>query len=94
MEAHHAKVEGVWAPVQTADELLDDPQALANGYVREVEVGRRDHVQDGRLTSPVRRDPARPDPGPDHGEHTDEVLEELGLDIEAILELKIKGAVL
>jgi len=31
---------------------------------------------------------------PDHGEHTDQVLEELGLEMDAILDLKIKGAVL
>ena len=29
-------VEGVWAPVETPGELLEDPQVVANGYVRDV----------------------------------------------------------
>ena len=31
---------------------------------------------------------------PDLGEHTDEVLQEVGLDMDQILDLKIKGAIL
>ena len=88
------EVDGVWAPVQTADELLIDPQVVANGYIREV-------TSTGGTTfrmvaSPLQFDEQPPDltRAPDHGEHTDEVLEELGLEMDAILDLKLKGAVL
>jgi crotonobetainyl-CoA:carnitine CoA-transferase CaiB-like acyl-CoA transferase len=87
-------VDGVWAPVQTADELLVDPQVVANGYIREV-------TSTGGTTfrmvaSPLQFDEQPPDltRAPDHGEHTDEVLQEMGLDMDAILDLKLKGAVL
>jgi crotonobetainyl-CoA:carnitine CoA-transferase CaiB-like acyl-CoA transferase len=48
------------------------------------------------VASPLQFDEEPPDlvRAPDHGEHTDEVLGELGLDMEAIMELKIAGAVL
>ena len=48
------------------------------------------------VPSPLQFDETPPDltRAPEHGEHTDEVLTELGLDMDAILELKVKGAVL
>ncbi len=85
---------GVWAPVQTQGELLDDPQVLANGYVREV-------AHPGGGTYRVAAAPIQFDEGsstmtaaPDHGQHTDEVLQEIGLDMDEIIELKIKGTIL
>jgi crotonobetainyl-CoA:carnitine CoA-transferase CaiB-like acyl-CoA transferase len=88
-------IEGVWAPVETPGELLEDPQVLANGYVREVV------SQSGTtfrmVPSPLQFDETPPDltRAPDHGEHTDEVLGELlGLDTEQLLDLKLKGAIL
>jgi crotonobetainyl-CoA:carnitine CoA-transferase CaiB-like acyl-CoA transferase len=86
--------DGVWAPMLTAGELLEDQQALANGYIRPVE------AQSGTtfrmVPSPLQFDEAPPDlvRAPDHGEQTDEVLLELGLDMDAIIDLKLKGAVL
>jgi crotonobetainyl-CoA:carnitine CoA-transferase CaiB-like acyl-CoA transferase len=86
--------KGVWAPVQSASELLVDPQAIANGYVRDVEAKSGTTFQ--MIASPIQFDEKAPDltRGPDHGEHTDEVLGELGYDMDALLELKIKGAIL
>jgi crotonobetainyl-CoA:carnitine CoA-transferase CaiB-like acyl-CoA transferase len=48
------------------------------------------------VPSPLQYDETPPDlvRAPDHGEQTDEVLLELGLDMDAILDLKLKGAVL
>jgi crotonobetainyl-CoA:carnitine CoA-transferase CaiB-like acyl-CoA transferase len=88
------EVEGVWAPVQTASEILEDPQVLENGYLREVEAASGTKFR--MVASPLQFDEEPPDlvRAPDHGEHTDEVLGELGLDMEAIMELKIAGAVL
>jgi crotonobetainyl-CoA:carnitine CoA-transferase CaiB-like acyl-CoA transferase len=86
--------KGVWAPVQTPSEVLEDPQALANGYVREIEAksGTRFRI----VPSPLQFDETPPEltRAPEHGEHTDEVLGELGLDMDTIMELKIKGVVL
>jgi crotonobetainyl-CoA:carnitine CoA-transferase CaiB-like acyl-CoA transferase len=48
------------------------------------------------VPSPLQFNETPPDliRGPEHGEHTDEVLGELGLDMDAIMDLKIKGVVL
>jgi len=87
-------IEGVWAPVQTAGELLEDPQALENGYIREVEAASGTRFR--MVPSPLQFDETAPDltRAPDHGEHTDEVLMELGYDMDQLLELKLKGAIL
>jgi crotonobetainyl-CoA:carnitine CoA-transferase CaiB-like acyl-CoA transferase len=87
-------VKGVWAPVQTASEVLEDPQVLANGYLREVTTD--DGTKFRMVASPLQFDEEPPDlvRAPDHGEHTDEVLQELGLDMDAIMDLKISGAIL
>ncbi|HEY2428659.1 MAG TPA: hypothetical protein VGI06_07005 [Acidimicrobiales bacterium] len=48
------------------------------------------------VPSPLQFDEKAPDltRAPDHGEHTDEVLLELGYDMDQLLELKLKGAIL
>lgn len=86
--------KGVWAPVQTAAEVMTDPQSVANGYVRDVKAASGAIFQ--MVPSPIQFDETAPDltRAPDHGEHTDEVLTELGLSMDDILDLKIKGAVL
>lgn len=86
--------KGVWAAVQTAHEVLDDPQAVANDYVRPVTA--RSGTAFRMVAAPLQFDeePADVRRGPDHGEHTDEVLTELGLSMDEILDLKVKGAVL
>ena len=61
-------------------ELLVDPQALANGYVREVEA--KSGTVFRMVPSPLQFDETPPDltRAPEHGEHTDEVIGELGYD--------------
>jgi crotonobetainyl-CoA:carnitine CoA-transferase CaiB-like acyl-CoA transferase len=88
-------MEGPWAPVQTARELLDDPQSIANGYVQEVDGGKRGRFN--LVTNPVQFDETPPvlSRGPEWGEHTDEVLQsELGLEMEELLTYKAKGVIL
>jgi len=72
----------------------DDPQVVANGYLEPIDAaGGREFVLPA---NPVQFDetPPRVARAPEHGEHTDEVLLELGLDYDEIMEHKIAGAVL
>jgi crotonobetainyl-CoA:carnitine CoA-transferase CaiB-like acyl-CoA transferase len=87
-------LQGVWAPLQTPLEVHDDPQVEANGYLEPITAS-----SGGEFVlpaNPVQFDETSPAVrgAPDHGEHTDEVLLELGLPYEEILEHKINGAVL
>lgn len=86
--------EGVWCTVETPAELIADEQALENGYVRDVEAESGTTFR--MIPSPLQFDETPPDltRAPGHGEHTDEVLGELGLSEQELLDLKISGAVL
>jgi len=70
-----------WAPVNTAQDVLADPQAIAAGSFVDVPDGQGSTAHRA-VASPVRfgaDDGARPRGGvPGLGEHTDEVLRELG----------------
>ena len=89
-----ATAKGVWAPVQNAAELHTDVQAVANGYLREIDFG--DGRQATLVANPVQFDGVSPEltPCPEHGQHTEEVLLELGLDWDAIIAHKEAGDIL
>lgn len=89
-----ATLKGVWAPQQTALEVHDDPQVIANGYLEPITLD--DGTEFVLPANPVQFDetPARVKRAPDHGEHTDEVLAELGLSEDEIIDAKVSGAVL
>ncbi|HEX4432680.1 MAG TPA: CoA transferase [Frankiaceae bacterium] len=78
-----------WTVVQTAAEAANDPQVVANGFVASVE-GRYPLVR-----SPAQFDGLRPDleRAPQHGEHTEEVLLELGRSWDDIAALKAAEAI-
>lgn len=88
-----AEAEGVWAPMQTARELHEDPQALVNGYLPEVDRG--DGSRFTLVASPVQFDQSSPPlrPAPDHAQHTEEVLLALGLSWEDLASYKKDGAI-
>ena len=83
----------VWSPVQTAAEVVDDPQAIASGCF--VEIEGRDGVKFRSPATPARF-PDSPErvftPAPKLGEHTREVLAELGYDDTAIDAMIAAGA--
>jgi crotonobetainyl-CoA:carnitine CoA-transferase CaiB-like acyl-CoA transferase len=90
-----AKGEGVWAVVQTPAEVLEDPQLVANGYVRQVTTADGSETY-GLVANPVQFDETPPDlvRAPDAFQHTDEVLQDvLGMDYDRILELKVGSVV-
>jgi crotonobetainyl-CoA:carnitine CoA-transferase CaiB-like acyl-CoA transferase len=80
-----AELDAPWEPMQSVQDLYDDEQVLANGYLPTIS-GRDDHVVavpaqfDGRLAAPER--------APEFGEHTEQVLLDLGLDWDDLTELK------
>ncbi len=87
-------IDAPWAPVQRVEELLEDPQVLANGYIGDV-------AADG--ASPAYRLPAVPvqfdeQPpalrrAPENGEHTETILMEIGYEWEAISTLQSEGVI-
>jgi crotonobetainyl-CoA:carnitine CoA-transferase CaiB-like acyl-CoA transferase len=87
-------LQGVWAPLQTPLEVHDDPQVVANGYLEPITAASGDEFV--LPANPVQFDETPPavGPAPDHGQHTDEVLLEVGLTYDEIIEHKISGAVL
>ena len=87
--------ENVWfAPVNSISEVLEDPVAHESGAFRDVE------GPDGPITfvaSPADFSETEAGPqglSPELGQHTEEVLLELGYDWEQIVPLKEKGAIL
>jgi crotonobetainyl-CoA:carnitine CoA-transferase CaiB-like acyl-CoA transferase len=88
-------LEGVWSPVKSPAEVLQDEQALVNGFITPVAFR---EGEDHYLTSPA---PAQFDgrpvgelhAAPTFGEHTDDVMRELGLTAEQIANLRARGVI-
>lgn len=83
------------APIYTAADLLNDPQVLAMNMIPVVE---SDETGPLRMPGPIFRLSDTPGsirfPGPGRiGAHTDEVLEELGVDADTVAELRARGVI-
>ncbi|MGX1809201.1 CaiB/BaiF CoA transferase family protein [Nocardia sp. NPDC055321] len=85
---------GVWATLASPQEVLDDPQVTANGYLMTVTDSAGNNYR--TVAAPVQFDeqPAPARRAPEYGEHTETILLELGFDWEDIVAAKESGAVL
>jgi crotonobetainyl-CoA:carnitine CoA-transferase CaiB-like acyl-CoA transferase len=86
-------LQGQWTPVQNTLEVAADPQVRANGYIQSATTSGGTEFE--LVASPVQFDeePTATRRSPEFNEHGDEILREIGLDMERILELKARGAI-
>jgi crotonobetainyl-CoA:carnitine CoA-transferase CaiB-like acyl-CoA transferase len=84
----------VWSVFQTLDELYEDPQVVANGYLPSMVAGNGDEVQ--LVASPAQFDEqaVAVERAPEHGEHTELVLMDAGYDWDQLAAMKESGAIL
>ena len=84
---------GQWTVVQDTLEAAADPQTVANGYLQECRTAGGTPFT--LVAAPVQYDeePAVPRRAPEFNEHGDEILDELGLDWDAIIDLRLRGVV-
>ncbi len=85
--------DGQWTVTQHTLEAAADPQTVANGYLQECRNAAGVPFQ--LVTVPMQYDEEPPPVGraPEMNEHGDEILAGLGLDWDAILDLKVRGVV-
>lgn len=81
----------LFVAVQSMFDVINDPQAKMNGYIVDM-----DHPTIGKVSVPgypvqFSASSIRFDPAPDLGQHTDEVLKEIGYSTAEIANLKQKG---
>ena len=87
-------LSGAWAVLQKTSELCDDPAVIANGYIPTV------NAMNGKPyilpTNPVQFDGhhVQPTGAPEHGQHTEEILLDAGIDWDKIEQYKQDGSVL
>lgn len=88
-----ARQDGQWEVVQHVGELRDDPQVRPNAYLQTVEHESGETLD--LVSVPMQFDGAALEarPAPAFGADSEAVLTELGYDEQAILDLKIAGAV-
>jgi crotonobetainyl-CoA:carnitine CoA-transferase CaiB-like acyl-CoA transferase len=88
-----ADFAGQWTVVRRAQEVVEDPQVAPNGYLQTCHTAAG--VPFRLVAAPLQYDgePAQPRRAPEFNEHGDAILEELGLDWDAVVDLKVQGVV-
>ena len=79
-----------WAPVQSAAEVANDPQVVANNYLVELDSGQGFSFKLASLPAQFNETPITPARAPKVGEHTEKILLDQGKTEEEIIELKLK----
>jgi len=98
MQEWAAKLEsmsGVWAPAFSPLEISEDPQALINGFI--APVGDADKPDYMMAVTPLQFDEkpvGKLKRGPKYGEHTDEILAEIGCNETDLAKLRSSGVIL
>ncbi|MBL7500649.1 CoA transferase [Frankia sp. CNm7] len=84
---------GQWTVVQDTLEAVADPQTVANGYIQDCENAAGAPFR--LVAAPVQynEQPAAPKRCPEFNEHGDDILAGLGLDWDAVVDLKVRGIV-
>jgi crotonobetainyl-CoA:carnitine CoA-transferase CaiB-like acyl-CoA transferase len=87
-------LSGAWGPVQSAYELHDDPDVIANGYIPVMTT--MTGAPFAMPVNPVQFDGIQvvPPGAPEHGQHTEELLLDAGVAWEDIERYKEEGAIL
>lgn len=85
--------QGVWAVVQSPREVSTDPQVIANGYVRDLQVTAATSMK--VVSTPTQFDGEHPvpAPAPELGADTEVLLLEAGLEWDDIIAMKDRGAI-
>ena len=88
-----ADFSGQWAVVQDTLEAASDEQTVANGYIGDCATA--DGTPFQLVTSPMQfgGQPHAPKRAPEFNEHGDEILQSIGFDMDAIIDLKVRGVV-
>ena len=86
-------LKGQWAPVQNSVEVAADPQVRANGYITGATT--KEGTDFELVSNPVQFDeqPATTARAPEFNEHCEEILQEAGIDMERVIELKVAGVI-
>ena len=86
-------LRGQWAPVQNTVEVAADPQVRANGYITGGTT--KDGIDFGLVSNPVQFDerPSGTARAPEFNEHCEEILEEIGVEMDRVIELKVAGVI-
>ena len=83
--------DGQWTVVQDTLEAAADPQTVANGYLQECETATGTKFKLVAVPMQFDEEPPPAHRAPEFNEHGDDILAELGLDWDAIVDLKVRG---